>query len=1315
MSRQQQWSTKEAVVLLDGLLKLINNEMPRAEVIKQVSLDLRKMAILEGQIIDDIYRNENGIAFQLASMESAYYGRTIMKPATKLFTQVVDLYRNDRYEFEKLLKGALEMAESKDVSFEESFMNWLATQVSPMQLSELYGTYREIESFCLRVKAINTPLFSSVDYNRAKKVKNTIETNKVFRFSHKRQIAKFVTSATHFMHYCKTVGEATSEQMNKPRENDVAKEVEVLDADESLAQTYPIIFKKVKSIVCSTQEKISASAIKDQIGSIARLADIEYILANASWGYQVDETTETTSDLIIGSTTSGTNQYFSILNTKLDVVTEKTGEVIKDWNDVQLISEKLVAKNKFRDNLLFVLLVNTGLTVDTVLNLKFSDFLNQDRSYKEVLTINKVKTAVNSRAESGEYQLNKDIFSALFLYIQSKLSFNLDDYLFVGESYNNNSCTPFSRQTTIRIFAGITQEIDNKYSISARTLKKTYDYHFATADSELVDEDSKSEPIKQLSDIIRIKSFLISKGRYRDNLLFAIGLGFGLTVRELTQLHFSHILNEDGSTKSIFPVFGSELDVANSEYYVEVSDEVKNAIELYRKHVGITDHNDYVFKSEGNHKTENALTSVSILRVIKNVVAEVGIDVSATTLTLKKTFAYHQLIMSGGSAQMKSVIRKALNHSSFNQTLAFLCSNEKEFEGTIELTPSEQVHAKDTVQDRTIDFNATGDYSYSTPQSFTYFGDKYQDLRSWTDLYVKLFTCLYEDYPHVLKPGMSFSKSAGGRIELATEDQQSVMFAPKRIADTNLVLETNISASNMISKIRFWLELCNVDFENVEIVYSKKASVEQTKRIEERPKAMTPSVQIPLADEKYKAVLRHRFIKGYRLGSGLDLKKFKRYYLEIHGVELSDDDSRIASKIRNCGIVHEDKLFMPETMLSAEIKEKVFSYIADEFAQGKKTLYYEALFRLFSEQFLDYYIYDAEMLKSYLAFYNEGKYHITANYIAKEGGISAKPYDEVKDYLIGAGVPVDADVVCEVLSHIPSKKVMQILGMNAEFVNNGKSHYFHVSVVSLSPEELENIATLITDLIQEKEFISGNELITAIRVKYPYIIDNNQSFSALGMRDAIKYNLQDRFSFSGNVISGKGKWMSMADVFANYARSRSAFDIAELATLADEMNSTIYFEAVYENALRISQSRFVSKEQAHFHVHETDLVIDRFCVGKYIPIKTITEFGSFPDAGFQWNPYLLAHYVYAYSKRYRLLTAGFNRNTSVGAIVNRNSGIETFDDFLAIALAEGNCKLKKEDALNFLVDQGYLARRSYSNIEKILIQANAQRNMKGTD
>lgn len=169
MSRQQQWSTAEGVVLLDGLLRIINEKESRNKVIRRVSSILRNMAISDGLKIDEKYRNENGIAFQLASMESAYYGHTIMKPASKLFLQVVDLYHKDRIEFENILKGALNMTDGNGINHKENFFDWLSKQVRPSQLSELYGTYEEIENFCFRINVIHTPLFSSADYERAKK------------------------------------------------------------------------------------------------------------------------------------------------------------------------------------------------------------------------------------------------------------------------------------------------------------------------------------------------------------------------------------------------------------------------------------------------------------------------------------------------------------------------------------------------------------------------------------------------------------------------------------------------------------------------------------------------------------------------------------------------------------------------------------------------------------------------------------------------------------------------------------------------------------------------------------------------------------------------------------------------------------------------------------------------------------------------------------------------------------------------------------------------------------------------------------------
>ena len=71
-SKQPQWNIYEAVVLLDAYLETQKKERPKSHVIKDVSVALRQMATNQGLVIDVVFRNENGISYQLQSMESAY-------------------------------------------------------------------------------------------------------------------------------------------------------------------------------------------------------------------------------------------------------------------------------------------------------------------------------------------------------------------------------------------------------------------------------------------------------------------------------------------------------------------------------------------------------------------------------------------------------------------------------------------------------------------------------------------------------------------------------------------------------------------------------------------------------------------------------------------------------------------------------------------------------------------------------------------------------------------------------------------------------------------------------------------------------------------------------------------------------------------------------------------------------------------------------------------------------------------------------------------------------------------------------------------
>lgn len=468
----------------------------------------------------------------------------------------------------------------------------------------------------------------------------------------------------------------------------------------------------------------------------------------------------------------------------------------------------------------------------------------------------------------------------------------------------------------------------------------------------------------------------------------------------------------------------------------------------------------------------------------------------------------------------------------------------------------------------------------------------------------------------------------------------------------------------------------------------------------------------PVADDSYRGVLIENFRKGFRLNSPIEMRKFKRCYEQMNGKPLDEDDAEIELKIGYCGILFEDRVFTPQTMLGGELREQLFTYIKNCFAEGKTALYYRALFNEFSEEFLDYYIYNADMLKAYLSFMLGEDYFFGRSYFTKDANASADPVDEIRTCLKEYAAPMTYDMMFENLSHIPQQKIKQILAYNGEFVSNGRGEYFHVSAVHFFDEEMHNIAEIIAAAIEEKQFLSGNELVAAIQSKYPHIYEKNSTFSIVGLRDSIKFHLSYKFSFSGNIISKLGSSLTMSDVFADYCRSRDSFTLDELNLLANELGTVIYFDPVYENSLRINHDRFVSKKRAHFLVAETDAALDRFCTGDYISIGKISGFSLFPNANFPWNEYLLEHYTASYSHKYSLLHIGFNANKCVGAIVKKSAGFESFDDCIVDVLSNSSITLKKQLALQYLCDEGYIARRIYTNIEELLIRATAQRNRK---
>lgn len=186
-----------------------------------------------------------------------------------------------------------------------------------------------------------------------------------------------------------------------------------------------------------------------------------------------------------------------------------------------------------------------------------------------------------------------------------------------------------------------------------------------------------AEPIKSMNDIFRISKYLIEQKRYRDNMLFIVGINFGLRVSDLRMLRFSNLINDNLMYKDNLVVFEKKTRNTRKRKknrYITINHAVVEAVTLYLEHTEGVCLSDFMFRSESNRgKDKNEPLSVkSIDRILKGIATDLDLNVKISTHTLRKTFCYHQMVMSHNDSRKLLLLQKMLNHSSPAQTLDYI-------------------------------------------------------------------------------------------------------------------------------------------------------------------------------------------------------------------------------------------------------------------------------------------------------------------------------------------------------------------------------------------------------------------------------------------------------------------------------------------------------------------------------------------------------------------------------------------------------------------------------------------------------------------
>ena len=198
-------------------------------------------------------------------------------------------------------------------------------------------------------------------------------------------------------------------------------------------------------------------------------------------------------------------------------------------------------------------------------------------------------------------------------------------------------------------------------------------------------KDHAAEPIKDMDDIIRVSRHLISQERYRDNMLFIVGINFGLRVGDLLSLRFSHLINDDLVFKDRFAIL--EHKTANTRKkkknrYITINTAVTEAVILYLSNTPGISLSDFMFRSESKKDSDRnqPMHRNSVDRMLKGIAAELGLGNKMSTHTLRKTFAYHQMVMSGNDTRKLLLLQKMFGHSSSSQTLDYIGITSEEID-----------------------------------------------------------------------------------------------------------------------------------------------------------------------------------------------------------------------------------------------------------------------------------------------------------------------------------------------------------------------------------------------------------------------------------------------------------------------------------------------------------------------------------------------------------------------------------------------------------------------------------------------------------
>lgn len=186
------------------------------------------------------------------------------------------------------------------------------------------------------------------------------------------------------------------------------------------------------------------------------------------------------------------------------------------------------------------------------------------------------------------------------------------------------------------------------------------------------------QPIRSRKRIAQMKNLLRGEGRYRDLLLFTVGINTALRVSDLLKLRIGDFLDEAGDIQDRFWL---REEKRGKRQEIVINDSIAEALAEYRQAYPEVETNPdhYVFFNTRTQDYTQPISRKQAWKLVASLCAEVGLRGNFGTHSLRKTWGYH--------ARMNGVdlalIMHKLNHNSLAYTRRYLGITDDELEAVV--------------------------------------------------------------------------------------------------------------------------------------------------------------------------------------------------------------------------------------------------------------------------------------------------------------------------------------------------------------------------------------------------------------------------------------------------------------------------------------------------------------------------------------------------------------------------------------------------------------------------------------------------------